>query len=308
MKFLIAPLCSDLTKPEEVQRCVKSILSQDDFPFDFAIKIVCNTNDPEYYLKIKNAVGVHHEVVQTESNGGNGMGHNSVLQLFRERCDIEGYTHLIMIDGDDFLYPSAFEAINDLLMLDPDIDYCGVGMNADSVRRGSSPNGSSMLVQPGIHLHSNFNNRYPIPMNPIYAGIENGCPGGEVTLFLSAKAVECDLLHLEYPMIPDDFTHMLWAVKHHVMGNLKYVSTDITDVYVYDKTNSVGTTNQAEFKFDPRLWPAEAVEYVRTNFADIVGITRGHLPFLTLPPIMFPGEKADFVRDNLLFCDDENTP
>ena len=304
MKFLVAPLCSDLTKPEEVVRCINSVRDQEEHPFDWDIKVVANTNDDEYAESIRTAVG-DVEVVQTESNGGNGMGHNSVLQLFRDRYREEGYTHLIMIDADDALYPCAFEVIDNLLILDPGIDYCGVGSNADSVRRGTHPQpGRSIELVPGIHLHSNFNYRYPIPMNPIYAGIENGCPGGEVTLFVSANAVERDLYHLEWPMIPDDFTHLLWAMKHHLLGNLRYVSTDTTDVYLYDKTNSVGTTNQPEFKFDPRQWPAAAVEYVRTNFSDIVGVTRGHFPFLTLPPVMFPGEKVDWARDQLLFFDE----
>jgi len=304
VKFLIAPLCSDLTRPLEVTRCVNSIRDQEEHPFEWDVKVVCNTNDDAYHKTIDDIIS-EHEVIRTESNGGNGMGHNSVLQLFRDRYRDEGYTHLIMIDADDLLYPCAFEVISDILMLAPETDYCGVGSNADSVRRGPSgnPNGSIELI-PGIHLHSNFNWKYPVPTYPIYAGIENGCPGGEVTLFVSANAVERDLHHLEYPMIPDDFTHMLWGIKHHLLGNLQYVSTDTTDIYVYDKTNSVGTTNQPEFKFDPKQWPAEAVDYVRDNFSDIVGVTRAHLPFLTLPPVLFPGEKCDFVRDQLLFFDE----
>lgn len=304
MKFLIAPLCSDLTRPLEVTRCVNSVHDQEDHPFEWDVKVVCNTNDEKYYDTI-NKIVPDHEVVRTESNGGNGMGHNSVLQLFRDRYRDEGYTHLIMIDADDLFYPCAFGAIDDLLMLDPSIDYCGVGPNADSVRRGPSNDPQRHLeLVPGVWLHSNFNWRSPVPTYPLYAGIENGCPGGEVTLFVSANAVERDLHHLEYPMIPDDFTHMLWAIKHHLLGNLRYVSTDTNDVYVYDKTNSVGTTNQPEFKFDPNQWPSEAVDYVRTNFSDIVGVTRAHLPYLTLPQVMYPGEKADFVRDALLFFDE----
>jgi len=298
MKFLIVPLCSDQNHPLEVVRCIQSITDQYEKPFDIDIKVVANTNDPDYTKRVQVAIGDDYEVIQSESNGGNGKGHNSVLKLFRDTYVKEGYTHLIMIDGDDYFYPCAFEAIDELLMLDPDIDYCGVGSNADSVRRGPSPDGRSMLVRPGIHLHSNFNNRSPIPMNPLYDG--QACPGGEVTLFLSAKAVECDLIHLEYPMIPDDFTHLLWAVKHHVMGNLKYVSTDCNDIYVYDKTTDHGVTNDPNFKFAPYQWPDGAWQYVLDNFADIVGITRGHMPFITIPQIMYPGEKRDFVDDQTM--------
>lgn len=298
---LFVPLCSDNTKTAEIQRCVNSILGQEFHPFDWDLKVVCNTNDPETFLRIKKAVPVHFEVIQTESNGGNGKGHNSVLDLFKNRYRESGFTHLVMIDGDDFYYPSAFECIDELMGIAPWADYMSVGQHADSVRRIEGPvnNPKVVPIVDDIYLLSDLNFRYPIKPFSYWDGAN--CPGGEVTLYLTANAVECDLKHLEYPMIPDDYTHMLWAVKAHVKGRMVYCNTDCNDIYVYDKTNPIGTTNQPEFRFQFKDWPADARELVTgQTFECLRNVTRQDLPFVTLPQIGFAEDKVSFIRDNLI--------
>lgn len=298
-KFLIVPLCSDMTSIDEINRCVNSMLGQDNHPFDWDLKVVCNTNDPGFFNRVRSGVNVNFEVVQTESNGGNGMGHNSVLNLYRDSWRDLGFTHLIMIDADDYYYPCAFDCIDDLLELVPDVDYMSVGQNADSVRKYRGPiktNQPTMEIAQDIWLHSNFNYRFPQRSHVYYDGAN--CMGGEVTLFLSANAVDHDLHHMECPWIPDDWTHMLWAVRHAVEGKIKLVNTDCNDIYVYDKTNPTGTTNQPDFKFSPADWPQEYHDYCfsQGNFDIILGFDRVNLPFVTLPQYMFPTDKAEFIR------------
>ena len=307
MKILIVPLCSDSVSVDEVLRCVRSIRNQDSYPdsFDYEIKIVCNTNDMSYYdavVKWVNELYEDIEIIRTKSNGGNGKGHNSVLALFRETYQEHGYTHLMMIDADDFYYPSAFEALDNIFEVCPDFDYLSNMQTTDSVRiyRGPVPAPQpTMEMQKNVWLHSNFNYRFPIPSYVYWDG--HNCHGGEVTLCLSAKAVECDLLHLETPNIPDDYTHMLWALKAHVEGRLKFVNTDTNDVYVYDKTNPVGTTNQPGFMFNPDDWPQQDRELLRGNtFECLRNFNRQSLPWVTVPQILQPSDKADFILTNLI--------
>lgn len=301
-KVLIVPLCSVGVLPQEVDRCIKSIKFQDEINFDWDIKVVCNTNSDEYYQLIKKVVGGSYETIKTPSNGGNGMGHNSVLELFKKVRDTEAFTHLIMIDADDYYYPCAFQAYDDLLRLVPDVDYLSNMQFADSVRRyrGHYPgNQPRMEIAQDIWLHSNFNYRFPITPYVYWDGVN--CHGGEVTLLLSANAVECDLKHLETPGIPDDYTHMLWALKAYVEGRIKFVNTDCNDIYIYDKTNPVGTTNQPTFKFNPRDWPAKDRELVcGETFECLRNFTRFNIPWVTIPQIFFPEEKARFILNNLL--------
>lgn len=71
--------------------------------------IICNTQNEEYYKELmESEVASRFEVVRTESNGGAGKGHQSVLDYFLER---EEYTHLIKLDGDDFFLPEGHRAI-----------------------------------------------------------------------------------------------------------------------------------------------------------------------------------------------------
>ena len=97
MKALVVSLCSTTVSEEELLRCVNSVVDQEYHPFEWDLKVVCNTNDDDYYNGIKGAVK-DFEVVKTKSNGGNGMGHNSVLDLYKSLYKKEDYTHLIMID------------------------------------------------------------------------------------------------------------------------------------------------------------------------------------------------------------------
>ena len=132
MKVLVVPLCSTTVSKEELLRCVNSVIDQEYHPFEWDMKVVCNTNDDNYYNEINGAVK-DFEVVKTESNGGNGMGHNSVLDLYKSLYQKENYTHLIMVDGDDFYYPCAFECIDDIHQI-LDFDYLSNMQVTDSVR------------------------------------------------------------------------------------------------------------------------------------------------------------------------------
>ena len=71
--------------------------------------IIVNTLDSTYYEKVVtlceslNLNKFIKKIIQTKSNGKPGMGHNSVIKSF---CKND-YNYLLMIDGDDFLYPYA---------------------------------------------------------------------------------------------------------------------------------------------------------------------------------------------------------
>lgn len=296
-KCMVVVLCSESVSPEEVLRCVDSINAQEDyFPYNVAINV--NSNDKEYYNKVHKITRHKKDFIfQSPSNGGNGMGHNASLEYFESLADQEKFSHLIMIDGDDYYYPCAFECIHEISELVP-FDYLSNMQVTDSVRLHET-NQMHKEVVPGVWLHSNFNFRFPIPDYEYYDGWN--CHGGEVTLCLSKRAVECGLLHLTTPNIPDDYTHMLYALKAHVERKLLFVNTDCNDVYVYDKTNPVGTTNQPGFKFNPDDWPEEDRNLLRgPTFQCLRGVNRKNLPWVTIPQVMDPSEKIDFVKENLI--------
>lgn len=302
MKVLIGVLCSESVSSAEVVRCVRSVYEQESHPFDYRVRVICNTNDSRYTETITAALQDAMPdsdwcVFETASNGGNGMGHNSVMDHYKQWHEDESWTHLMMIDGDDFYYPCAFECIDEIYSL-VEFDYLSNMQFTDSIRVHETHQDHKEVV-PGVWLHSDFNRRHPIPSYVYHDGYH--CSGGEVTLCVSTRAVMCDLKHMEIPNIPDDFTHMLRALKASVEGKLVYVNTDCNDVYVYDKTNPVGTTNQPSFIFDPDGWPEAERELLRGNtFASIRGLNRQSLPWVTIPQVMMPEDKIAFVKENLI--------
>ena len=52
MKALVVPLCSTTVSKDELLRCVNSVVDQEYHPFDWDMKVVCNTNDDDYYNEI----------------------------------------------------------------------------------------------------------------------------------------------------------------------------------------------------------------------------------------------------------------
>ena len=74
--------------------------------FNYTIVIIVNSINPQYYKDVCEKFKKYEiEIINTESNGKPGKGHNSVINYFKNnpKCD-----YLIPIDGDDFLYPHFF--------------------------------------------------------------------------------------------------------------------------------------------------------------------------------------------------------
>jgi hypothetical protein len=67
------------------------------------VTIVVNTRREAYFDEVRDKFGSRFEVVQTESNGYPGKGHNSCIRMFQGRDE----DYMFMLDGDDFLYTPA---------------------------------------------------------------------------------------------------------------------------------------------------------------------------------------------------------
>ena len=74
----------------------------------FKLIIVVNTLNNDYYNLVMEKFKGDIEVIRTESNGKPGKGHNSLLELFKNKIEFD---YLIPIDGDDFLYPFALKRL-----------------------------------------------------------------------------------------------------------------------------------------------------------------------------------------------------
>lgn len=91
----------------KLKRCIDSILPQ-----TRTVSVVINTLDSEY-AKVATEYCREINVASyiTESNGKPGMGKNTVLDLF----SASDHTHLIPVDGDDYLLPNAIEKLTAII-------------------------------------------------------------------------------------------------------------------------------------------------------------------------------------------------
>jgi cellulose synthase/poly-beta-1,6-N-acetylglucosamine synthase-like glycosyltransferase len=83
---------------------------------DYHIYVIVNSLDKSYFNKVeelcnKSYPGKIEKIVETESNGKPGKGHNSLLDIFIKTS----YEYLVICDGDDFLYPTALSRLDKLM-------------------------------------------------------------------------------------------------------------------------------------------------------------------------------------------------
>ena len=107
MKTLVAILTSG--KLEKLQRCIDSALLQVEHS---DVVVIINTLDKQYenlasLLAAENGI----KSVITESNGKPGKGKNSLINYFLST----DFTHVIPVDGDDFLFPLAATKLSELI-------------------------------------------------------------------------------------------------------------------------------------------------------------------------------------------------
>ena len=125
-KFLITILSSSNEKL--LKLVYNTIVNQNNHNLFYTIVIVINSINPLYYSNVcKEFENINVEIIQTQSNGKPGMGHNSVFKIFYSK---KIYDYLINIDGDDFLYPYALHQLSKILIYNPTVV---VGGNEDYI-------------------------------------------------------------------------------------------------------------------------------------------------------------------------------
>ena len=117
-KFLVTLLTSSNSKL--LKLVYNTVVNQKWHNLDYTIVIVVNSLNSDYYEEVyKEFENIDVEIIETESNGKPGKGHNSLFEIFRNKIQ---YDYLIPIDGDDFLYPYAFHQLSkSILLKKPDI-------------------------------------------------------------------------------------------------------------------------------------------------------------------------------------------
>jgi len=321
MKVFVGILYTPHKSMAKLRRCIRSVERQTQKPFNFDLKIIVNAkkqSDVQPVKKKLRKAGFDQEVIWTKGTGLAARGHNSVLETFLERKE-ENYTHLMKIDYDDFYYPFAFTLIDNLLK-DREIDFlnlCHLGDNLIRVPEDIKAFESTQMlpvaeVVSGVGIRSPFHLRmdspglHPYYRQPYYYWDGRACPGGEITLIKSLRAVETmqskGYTYLEIPNVSDDYTYMMYAILEHMRGNLNFANTDQNSIYCYDMTEIGSTTRGGEFTLDASRWPEEARKAIADpELRPLAGLARQNLPFVSIEEEIFDREmKIEFLKKNLI--------
>lgn len=126
MKVMMIILTS--SQSQYAYRGYRSIKNQKPHSFDYDIFIDVNTLNKNYLNEIRETFKNVNDVtiVETESNGKPGKGHNSVLKLFEDHPE---YDYMFCLDGDDMFYPCAFQQYEQLLKKQPNLDLVHLMIN-----------------------------------------------------------------------------------------------------------------------------------------------------------------------------------
>lgn len=98
----------------------ETVLHQKNHNIDYNIIIVVNSINPNYYHDVcQEFKNIDVEIIETKSNGKPGAGHNSLIRLFHTK---KQYDYMMMIDGDDFIYPYTLQRIQECFKKQQNID------------------------------------------------------------------------------------------------------------------------------------------------------------------------------------------
>ena len=272
MKFLITILTS--SNIVSLHLCYESIINQKNHNLDYSIVIIVNSLNKNYYNEVLTDFNNKNvNIIQTESNGKPGKGHNSIFQVFYEN-DI--YDYLISIDGDDFFYPYALHQLSKCFTINPDLDCVCLYTN-DKIVTSNYSNTNDLYILNNFYFQSsyltpkkiNYNNF----VNPFKVDLTNGICTLLRFCMCSRKFALLNInkeLYCTNSFILDDYKFYLHFIEliHSKKINGFIINGD--HIYLYNSINNFSVSNNKN-KF--------ILDYnTISNYLDSFNYLNTHLP------------------------------
>jgi len=255
-KFLITILSSSNEKL--LKLVYETIVNQNNHNLNYTIVIVVNSINPIYYSNVcKEFENINVEIIQTQSNGKPGMGHNSVFKIFHSK---NTYDYLINIDGDDFLYPYALHQLSKCFDNNTNPDCICIYGN-DTIRDYNSPfDKSDIYLSNHFYLRMGYNipkqfSESDLLKNPFTYDITKGVQTIIRFIMCSRKFVNSNLnndLYCEKCYILDDYRFYLNFIDNILTKNMNGLIINSDHIYLYNNINhnSVSKVNHSKFTSD----------------------------------------------------------
>ena len=259
-KFLITLLSSSNSKL--LKLCYNTIINQYKHNLDYTIVIIVNTLNTEYYKKICDEFkDLNVEIIETNSNGKPGMGHNSIFEVFKIKTM---YDYLISIDGDDFLYPYALHQLSKCFLIENDVDVVCIYGN-DTIRDYTSPyDNSDIYLSNHFYLRMGYNlpkkfSESELLINPIRTDFSHNGVQTIIRFIMCSRNFinqnKDEKLYCEECYILDDYKFYLNYISNVFTKNIKGMIINSDHIYLYNNINhnSISRINNSKFDIDYKI-------------------------------------------------------
>jgi hypothetical protein len=261
MRILVAILTS--SKPDLARLCYDSVASHsptENVKYDSVV--IVNSIDTHHLEDVRAQMPPGTNIQETESNGKPGKGHNSVLRYFQQKPE---YDYLVMVDGDDFLYPRALTRLNYYLQYEPDILFIAFHDILLSELYPKDSNIPFITFRNKCCLSYNVEaltvgewHRVKGAINPFNRDINHMNTYARPFAF-SRKSVDSnlDIYYDENAALYDDFIVFLKAFELSNLRKLNTYAAIDTNLYLYNATSLDAATKRY---FSPENEPARKRE------------------------------------------------
>ncbi len=218
-------------------RAIKTCQLQTDHNLDFEILVVINTLNNEFkreMIEYCELSGVGYEI--TESDGTASTGKNSVFEVFGRKTD---FTHLVQIDGDDFLYPMFLRHMERHLTKYPTTDVLGI-LPCDSIYLNHEP--PFYQLENGLYAgvwgtnYSSWDFWIPFDTDTIFT---DNSRGNLVRLMLFSRKIPNNFFYDKEQVIGEDYKIHFDFLFAHQRDEIIYWFSTASDTWVRD-TISMG--------------------------------------------------------------------
>ena len=222
-------------------RCIKSCQSQIDHNLDYEVLVVINTLNEEFkreMLDYCNWEGIN--IKLTKSDGTPSTGKNSVFEVFDDKKE---FTHLVQIDGDDFLYPTFLRHIERHLKKYPLTDVLGI-LPCDSIYVNHEP--GFYNLDNGLYAglwgtnYSSWSWWIPFDTDTIFT---DDTRGNLSRLMLYSRKIPNKFSYDPEQLIGEDYKIHFDLLFAHQKDEISFWFTSASDTWVRD-TTSVGIQKQ----------------------------------------------------------------
>ena len=303
-KFLITLLSSSNEKLLKLS--YNSIINQKKHNLNYTIILVINTLNKSYINDVKKEFeNINIEIIETQSNGKPGMGHNSLFTIFKNKQD---YDYLISLDGDDFLYPYALYQLSKCFQNTTPDCVCIYGN--DTIRDyHSNYDPSDIYITNHFYLRMGYNlpkkfHTSSMLKNPFRCNIiKNGIQTIIRFIMCNRKFIDTNSnnlkLYCEECHILDDYKFYLNYIDNVLNKFINGLIINSDHIYLYNNINhnSISKINNSKFSQDYKIIENYKTQFIHLENTITPNWNLESLNYINLTPIFNDNLNITYNKD-----------